>query len=788
MPLPAQFQLGLELTNIVNPLSQAIGALGSLALVSAIQKAGSDVITEIKLASLIGRHRIDEVIKFHFRAMVAKADQTVISKYIDILLESGSGPTVQEAMKNPALFSMVIQLSALAFAHEDEKLANAMVEAIERIVKESGAKVEMVPDYVSLLGTLRACQQQTAAFRWADLYESVERIIEDTLKTPEQGKRTRCTAKRQKVNKLLIANLESVTLRALPFPVLQSLIMWLQSLQSLPEHRLLYLRCNTGISTVVVWCHHVLGLTVSVSLQGSEITFGKGTTNVLVEESKIAHAGASLMDPADQYEPLFTLASDESNPTVHSENRAEAYGFGMTALKYTKVPDGERQYCSHWVIARALSSISEDPPGSSHISTKAHPNEDTSRSPALESGNPSRERIIQAGQFLFALDKLDFKLIDSCINLPPKRARSMNQVNWTGLVAILVTFARIRNEDLQKCTALPLSLYAHQGLQKVDHGMDKTITNSTRTRPLDLVGSFKVLSRLLLGHMYSEDYVQDAILVSAWGWSIFFEFIDAIDPAEVSTDAMRVVYGVPTRRGLRRTRIIDGPTQIRMSFTTGEILRKDPGIVYYPGVGSATRGQILVGHQADAFQVTLTFNWKSMNKTDKHHKLGFREMQELCGRAERLAPCQHPSNDENDRVGVDTWIDSLSDGSRNGDKALMKKSIDVLANSSYEIKWPKDKKGRNNSIERVIVRHYTTIPEESPKLSIPHSPDSLLSTEVWYFYVSDNPDARWLQLDDLCNSTDEGAFSLVMRGRETCVACAVKNQMKRGTKPILVLL
>lgn len=39
MPLPAQFQLGLELTNIVNPLSQAIGALGSLALVSAIQKA-----------------------------------------------------------------------------------------------------------------------------------------------------------------------------------------------------------------------------------------------------------------------------------------------------------------------------------------------------------------------------------------------------------------------------------------------------------------------------------------------------------------------------------------------------------------------------------------------------------------------------------------------------------------------------------------------------------------------------------------------------------------------------
>ena len=122
MPIPAQFQLGLELTNIVNPLSQVVSSLSSLALVDAIKKAGSDAITELKLASLIGRHRIDKIMKFHFRKMVAKADQTVISKYIDIILESGAGPTVQEALKNPALFSMVVQLSALAFAHEDESL------------------------------------------------------------------------------------------------------------------------------------------------------------------------------------------------------------------------------------------------------------------------------------------------------------------------------------------------------------------------------------------------------------------------------------------------------------------------------------------------------------------------------------------------------------------------------------------------------------------------------------------------------------------------------------------
>lgn len=174
MVLPAQFQLGLELTNVVNPISQAVSALGSLALIDAIKKSGSDFITETKLASLIGRHRINPVIKFHFREMVAKSDQSVISRYLDIILESGSGPTVQEALKNPALFSMVIQLSGLAFAHEDESLANAIVEAIDKIVQESDGDVGIVPDYVSLLGTIRACQQQTAAFRWALLYEAAE--------------------------------------------------------------------------------------------------------------------------------------------------------------------------------------------------------------------------------------------------------------------------------------------------------------------------------------------------------------------------------------------------------------------------------------------------------------------------------------------------------------------------------------------------------------------------------------------------------------------------------------
>lgn len=251
MVLPAQFQLGLELTNIVNPISQAVSGVGSLALVDAIRKSGSDTITEMKLASFIGRHLIDPVMKLHFREAVAKSDQSVISRYLDIILESGCGPTVQEAIKNPALFSMVIQLSALAFAHEDESLAGAIVEAMENIVQESGVDKAIVPYYVDLLGTVRACQRQTAGFRWASVYEAVEHKIQQTF-TKEWLPRLNTSGKRRKLDPLSITDASGVGARCIPFPVLQALLMWLHSLQKLPEHRLLHLKCDRGVSTIVV--------------------------------------------------------------------------------------------------------------------------------------------------------------------------------------------------------------------------------------------------------------------------------------------------------------------------------------------------------------------------------------------------------------------------------------------------------------------------------------------------------------------------------------------------------
>lgn len=144
MPFNSGFQLGLELTNVVAPLTGVVSRVCNLAVADALKRSGSDIITETKLAALIGRHRIDAAIKAHFKNCVTPSNQIAISRYVDIALHSGAGPTVKEALRegNPALFSMVVQMSLLSFACHEESLAFGMCTGIESMLEIAGNESE----------------------------------------------------------------------------------------------------------------------------------------------------------------------------------------------------------------------------------------------------------------------------------------------------------------------------------------------------------------------------------------------------------------------------------------------------------------------------------------------------------------------------------------------------------------------------------------------------------------------------------------------------------------------
>lgn len=731
MVLPAQFQLGLELTNIVNPISQAMSALGSLAVIDAIKKSGSDFITETKLASLIGRHRIDPVINFHFREMVAKSDQSVISRYLDIILESGSGPTVQEALKNPALFSMVIQLSALTFAHDDESLANTIVEAIEKIVLESNGDVGIVPDYASLLGTLRACQQQTAAFRWALLYEAAEERIRKALDTPDTRSSQRENPEHHGFHEF--GKLDQS--RALPVPVMQGLFMWLQSLQSFPEHRLLHLRCYTGISTIVVWCHHVLGLSLLLNIEETKIGFGNAPYNLVVEQSQSQKAGVSLMDPLDPYEPLFTLQNVESGIEISYEHRAEACGYGTKYLRFKKIPDCERY--AQWVISYCIERCEALDELYRHDFGLRY---------------PSRTRLMTAGRFIFALD-------ESVKSLTPNSTTGLELVKpeilkiLIALADIVITFARISEDDLAKCIQMPLALNAVHMIS------NNEITETDHKNPRNFFGlleSFETLSLMLLHcHIRHENYIKRAFLVSAWGWSVFLDSIDSIDPSDVSIDTLRVLRGVPSRRGIRKTRIIDGPQETSLTKHFRSFGDEDVDYFVAKRTSMAQKGVILVGHHDDAFEVTQQFTL--YHERTYTHRLGFREMAQLSIRSSRLPPCHCPKSHNNlSQVKVD--------------------AIDKLL---------REKDG---------VMQRISLTENDDEFSDPLSRPEVRGNH--FVYVSDNPAARWLQLQLLYSDLDRkgshnrnimSGYYIGLRGQNTCVHCAIRNSELLPPRGIFLL-
>ncbi len=778
MPVPVGFQLGLELTNIVNPISQVVSALGSLALVDAIRKAGSDSITETKLASLLGRHRIDDVIKFHFRKIVAKADQSLISRYMDIVLESGAGPTVQEALKNPALFSMVIQLSGLAFAHEHESFALAMVEAIDRIVRDSGGDVGIVPDYVALLGTIRACQEQTAAFQWAALYEAVEHKIQSALKSKIRVLSNDVTesAGEEQADIYTPVTPESVSIRCLPFTVFQSLIMWLQSLQSFPEHRLLHLRCDSGISTVVVWCHHILGLTVTVQLEKCDIRFGDGLSRVIVEESLEEDTGASLMDPADQHEPLFSLVNDDSSPMIAHEHRIRAFGYGLKTLQQVRLSDENIHYCSHWIIARSIMI--------SQILSAAGQNgsHDTNSSAAdayFEPRQLSEDMIVRAGKFLFSLEGDDWKKLDA------GSPRIPSKICWPNLVAMVFTFARIEPNDLEGCRNMPLCLNSFRSFGDVDDlGQDLNgDIQSKGFENFDLVASFGVLTRLLLGKAYSTGYIEPCVLVSAWGWSIFFDVVDADDPIDVSVNAMRVVCGVPSRRGLRKARIIDGPNDMRPSTLPRSFTKEDEIMRKCEGLTNAKRDRILVGQTFDAFQIMQIFKWSDgvqpkggKRSTYSVARMGFREMQEICIHAKRIPACNcvKPYPGFKDLFDKTEDREVIQEGSRRYPGWTNSVNPDGFK-STCTIRRPKGPTDQLPSQERVLRCRIWL-------------PDAVNGGDrhTWLFDVSKNPAARWVQSWYLCPHDDDERCCLAIKGSDTCWKCASDKALEFASDKALL--
>lgn len=528
--------------------------------------------------------------------------------------------------------------------------------------------------------------------------------------------------------------------------------MWSQSLQSFPLNRLLHLRCDTGISTVVVWCHYILGLSLIVSIQGIETRFGDGPFNVVVEECQAQKAGVILMDPLDPQEPLFTLQNNEHGIGISYEHRAEAYGYCAKYLQRATLSSEEVQRGAEWVLWYSVKKCRTRALDANPDSFSAH--------------LASEDGLLGAGRFLFALDQLTIPRTDEKADLD-RGLTSRVRVPWLTLVAILITFARIPEDDLARCREMPLALNA---IDIVLTNENARLDHKNPEKFVDLPEAFKILSILLLGrHMGHDDYVKPAFLVSAWGWSVFLDSIDCIDPFDVPVNTLRVMRGVPSRRGLRRTRIIDGPQSNPIPATLVSCTTSRFIIYLAPGISTAEKGVILVGHHSDAFQVTQQFTFLHMRTLTCGY--GFRKMTDWSVRSSRLPPCQCNKPKHDVPTSTSTMTSPLITSS-----ARKISAIDNLL------------KTNDDRIQR--------IDPSTTHLEFKDSERVFASKNGWkYFvYVSDNPAARWLQLETMFSrsgggdpATGEGEYHIGLGSPNTCIDCAVRNSERWPPRTVFLL-
>ena len=385
----------------------------------------------------------------------------------------------------------------------------------------------------------------------------------------------------------------------------------------------------------------------------------------------------------------------------------------------------------------------------------------------------SEDSIAGAGRFLFNLEDANESAAEQeTVRAwkPPENA----YLELSKLIYILLCFARVQPEDLESCGDLMLCVEAHQRLQMDDTWMRLAMEQPEKCSIPELTKCFEILSFYMQGNAFSLTENARSTLVSAYGWSLFFNSVNCVDPADVFASTLRMVRGVPTRGDVRRERIVDGPNELYFSPSRSLLLQNSWGgrVNFFPGVSISNRGQPLIGYNGlDAFHIAQKFEWVYKGKTTRKHILGYREMLDICMKFLRLPPCncnrslpslaEMADNFLNHKDLVETKPDSDSD---------------EILRTFYHV---------DREIHTVYSDHDTPrSPIPDPKtlkeciFSAHYRPKERSETESWLFHITQKPAARWMQICDMCprlvDAYDRESH-LLLRGPETCVQCAIEG-------------
>ncbi|KAL8947740.1 MAG: hypothetical protein Q9222_006013 [Ikaeria aurantiellina] len=608
----SQFSLSLELTKLV-PFGSLVNAAGHglIRLLREIQASGSDFITEQDLAEIFGRNRVEALFASTFRTAVKHSVIHEISGIAELVIEGGAGPTVMRSLNEPGYFSMIVQLSLLTFTHELTSLTKGLVKAFEG--RNRGAKEYVAPPrYDALKGTLRAIREQTCGFMWELVVSAVEKRLYPTIG---------------------FTGGSLYEARVIPPIVLQGLLDSFTAIQHLPEHSHLRISTVTGIPTIVVWAHHVLGLSVNVDFLDTSLVFGDGPISIYLDYKQVGRPHIALLNESD--DPFFHLSAEKHDALLLPTRRHPLRDYGTRILRLQNDDQEAERRMVESIVRSCLIMARQE-----HRAQLFDGRKSSNRG-----SFPSMHQILAVSKLLFAANEGTVNAI-SFDSIDPS----------THFAAPLESGHHIEAKDLYRLSHTVIVLCMTHGF---DEGLSLHIDSLEETQYLpfrapDGCTAFASLASLLEGRelqMYNSDHDRTSV-VSAWGWSLCLGSLNCLDPSDAKTE-MAFARGMPARGGERRQYIVDGArpawkeaTNMKSSRRSNMVITASPG--EHSTLGSwtsAKKPEYFVGITDSAFEVTNIFSCQSDIIGDTQNEdtisMGFRSMQEVSWGAVHLPGCEH---------------------------------------------------------------------------------------------------------------------------------------------------
>ncbi|MCJ1388188.1 hypothetical protein MMC18_001033 [Xylographa bjoerkii] len=786
MAFSNNFSLSLELSKIV-PLAPIVNVASKnlLAVVRNLQNSGSDWITEHDLGAIFGRCYIDPPFMRTFKNVVKHSNVYQITGIAELVLEIGAGPTVIQALDNAALFSMVVQISLLVWAHKTTSLALSLAKALEF---RASTEDRNIPRYDALLGTLRCISQQTCGFMWELQFAAVEEKLKETL------------------------HLDNINLqRPIAHVVLRSLIDALPAVQRFPESHFLSLGTAEGVSTIVIWAHRVLGLTVEVRSENYSVKFGNGPAMVLIDRGSIDSRPQDEVALLSETEDVIFQASPDwlEDPQLEPANLHPMEGYGSKIVEWYFEDQAVGRLLVVRIIKSCLQTIQEV------LDYQAQNSVDVTNNDTI----PTKECIISIGKILFPAYHVlssDVEAVQDEVNLAradwdsdgvrqiimPFEMESKShehmvkyvRIVFKRLCVIILALTRIRN--VEDCRKAPLSTNM---LPKTKY----MVVCLTTVRE-----SFSLLALLFLGKAPDQYDIDRAVVISHRGWSLCISSIRASDPGDLCTD-LALVQGVPSRLGERKDWIMDAATGVTWdcdrdlgaACETYEVVASETEQVSVKSFLPLSTAKHMIGTTTvstrKCFVVFTTFScMESVDGPSAYIRMGFRYMQDLFWDTCSTSSCEH-SFRANDQITVQSnvWVFKGLLGSlgTQGSEGLAAKIV----------RYKSDKSGVSGEVANNVVPAISLQPvevSESVEATSGPSEQSLSSTSTVdqrlqvliaegkrHVHISQsakNKAVRWILLGNFRSFLGDRAFptfaTFYLRHSECCVDCAISFVKERG--------